>query len=51
VSQEVIEQVLGMPMPASPGIKVKDFCSENDLSFETIKPALQAEVDLVSSNP
>lgn len=47
VSQEAIEAVLGMPMPASPGIKVKDFCSDNDLSFETIKLALQAEVDQV----
>jgi len=27
------------------GITVKDFCSANGLSFETIKAALQAEVD------
>lgn len=42
---ETIEQVLGMPMPAAPGMTVKDFCSQNGLSFETIKPALQAELD------
>lgn len=42
---ETIEQVLGMPIPAAPGMTVKDFCSQNGLSFETIKPALQAELD------
>ena len=46
VSQEVIEQVIGAPMP-NPLTKVKDFCTEQGLSFETIKPALQAEVDKV----
>lgn len=46
VSQEVIEQVTGKPMP-NPLTKVKDFCAEQGLSFETIKPALQAEVDKV----
>jgi len=45
VDQEAIEQVLGMPLPAAPGMTVKDFCTENGLSFETVKPALQAEVD------
>jgi len=42
---ETIEQVLGMSMPAAPGMTVKDFCSQNGLSFETIRPALQAELD------
>lgn len=42
---ETIEQVLGMPMPPAPGITVKDFCAQNGLSFETIKPALQVELD------
>ncbi len=46
VSQEVIEQVVGAPMP-NPLTKVKDFCTEKGLDFETIKPALQAEVDKV----
>jgi hypothetical protein len=46
VSQEVIEQVMGVPMPNSL-TKVKDFCAEQGLDFETIKPALQAEVDKI----
>lgn len=45
VSQAKIEQVLGMPMPASTGIKVKDFCSANGLSFETVKTGLQLEIE------
>ena len=44
VSQEVIEQIMGMPMP-NPLTKVKDYCTENGLNFETIKAALQIEVD------
>lgn len=47
VSTQAIEQVLGMPMPASTGMTVKDFCNANGLSFETVKPALQAEADKV----
>ena len=39
--------MLGMPMPAAPGTKVKDYCTENGLTFETIKAALQAEVDKI----
>ena len=46
VSQEIIEQVMGAPMP-NPLTKIKDFCAEKGLDFETIKPALQAEVDKV----
>lgn len=46
VSQQVIEQVLGKPMP-NPLTKVKDFCTEAGLDFEVIKPALQAEVDKI----
>jgi len=45
LTAETIEQVLGMPMPAAPGMTVKDFCSQNGLDFETIRPALQAELD------
>lgn len=44
---KAIEQVLGMPMPAAPGINVKDFCTQNGLDFEVVKPALQAELDKV----
>jgi len=46
VSQEIIEQVIGAPMP-NPLTKVKDFCTEKGLDFEVIKPALQTEVDKV----
>jgi hypothetical protein len=45
--KEIIEQVLGKPMPAAAGMTIKDFCTQNGLSFETIKPALQAEVDRI----
>jgi hypothetical protein len=34
-------------MPASTGIKVKDFCSANGLSFETVKTGLQLQIDQV----
>ena len=47
VSQATIEQVLGAPVPAALGVKVKDYCTEKGLNFETILPALQAEVDKV----
>ena len=46
VSQQVIEQIIGEPMP-SPLVKIKDYCTEKGLSFETIKTALQVEVDKV----
>ena len=46
VSQEIIEQIIGAPMP-NPLMKVKDFCTEKGLDFEVIKPALQTEVDKV----
>jgi hypothetical protein len=46
VPQDVIEQIIGAPMPGA-AIKVKDFASEKGLDFETIKTALQAEVDKV----
>ena len=47
VSKATIEQVLGTSMPAAPGMKVKDYCTEKGLNFETIRTALQAEVDKV----
>ena len=47
VAAETIEAILGKPMPAAKGVLIRDFCTENDLGFETIKTALQAEVDLV----
>jgi len=46
VPQEVIEQIIGAPLP-DPAMTVKDFASANGLDFETLKPALQAEADKV----
>lgn len=46
VPQEIIESIIGAPMP-DPAMTVKDFASANGLDFETLKPALQAEVDKV----
>jgi len=44
VSQSVIEQILGAPMP-NPLTTIKDFCTAQGLSFETVKTQLQVEVD------
>ena len=46
VSQQTIESIIGAPMP-DPAIKIKDYATANGLDFETLKPALQAEVDKV----
>ncbi|GAB4401138.1 MAG: hypothetical protein OHK003_27410 [Anaerolineales bacterium] len=46
VPKEAIEALIGASMP-DPAMKVKDFASANGLNFETLKPALQAEVDKV----
>jgi len=40
----MIEQVIGAPMP-SPLTKIKDYCIEKGLDFETVKATLQAEID------
>lgn len=45
VSKASIEGILGKPMPADAASTVKDFCTANNLDFETIKPGLQAEAD------
>ena len=47
VSQETIETMLGGPMP-NPLIKVKDYCLEQGLNFEEIRPAIQTEIDKVA---
>ncbi|MBI5840189.1 MAG: hypothetical protein HZB19_08805 [Chloroflexi bacterium] len=44
VTQETIEQIMGIPMPNAL-TTIKDYCTEKGLDFETIKTALQAEVD------
>ncbi|MFH2038559.1 MAG: hypothetical protein ABIJ65_03900 [Chloroflexota bacterium] len=44
VSQPAIESILGGEMP-NPLIKIKDYCMENNLLFETVKIDLQVLVD------
>jgi len=44
VSQAAIENVIGGAMP-NRLVKVKDYCTENGLAFETIKTALQTEIN------
>lgn len=46
VPKETIEALIGADMP-DPAMKVKDYAAANGLDFETLKPALQAEVDKV----
>jgi hypothetical protein len=46
VPRATIEQLIGAPMP-DPAMTMKDYASANGLGFETLKPALQAEVDKV----
>ena len=46
VPKEIIETLIGADMP-DPAMKVKDYASANGLDFETLKTALQAEVDKV----
>jgi hypothetical protein len=44
VPQATIEGILGVPLP-NPLTKIKDFCTEQGLNFEEIRPALQAEIN------
>ena len=44
VPQDTIEKLIGASLPDS-AMTLKDFASANGLNFETLKPALQAEVD------
>lgn len=46
VPKTTIEQIIGAPMP-DPAMKVKDYAAANGLDFESLKLALQAEVDKV----
>ena len=46
VPQGIIEGLIKAPMPDA-AVTVKDYASANGLNFETLKPALQAEVDKV----
>jgi hypothetical protein len=47
VPQEIIESILGAPMP-NPLTKVKDYCTEQGLNFEEIRPTIQAEIDKIA---
>jgi hypothetical protein len=47
VPQGTIETVIGGPLP-SLLTKVKDYCTEQGLTFEEIRPAIQAEIDKVA---
>ncbi|HEX6033942.1 MAG TPA: hypothetical protein VFY83_05875 [Anaerolineales bacterium] len=47
VSQQIVEQLIGAPMP-DPALSLKDYATANGLDFETLKIALQAEVDKVT---
>ena len=44
LSQETIAQVIGGPIP-DPAMRVKIYCDENGLDFETVKEQLQSELD------
>lgn len=46
VPPETIETLIGASLP-DPAMTLKDYASANGLNFETLKPALQAEVDKV----
>jgi hypothetical protein len=46
VPQNLIEKIISVPMP-DPATAIKDFASANNLDFEVLKTALQAEVDKV----
>ena len=45
VSKAAIEKALGVAMPSDQMVKVKDYCTEKSLDYETIKTALQTLVD------
>ncbi len=44
LQQETIEQVIGGPMP-EPLTRINTYCDAQGLDFETVKEALQVEVD------
>jgi hypothetical protein len=47
IPQATLEAIIGGQM-ASPLTKVKDYCSEQGLNFEEIRPALQVEIDKIA---
>jgi len=46
VPQSVIEELIGAPIPGV-AMTLKDYAAANGVNFETLKPALQAEVDKI----
>ncbi len=44
VSQATIEKVMETSMPSAQVTKIKDYCTEKGLNFETIRPALCSQV-------
>ena len=44
ISDTVVEDILGMP-PGKSGVAIRDFCSDNNIEFSTIKEALQEILD------
>ena len=44
VPEEKIVEIIGGPLP-DPLVKIKDYCQAQGLPFETVKLALQAEID------
>lgn len=46
VSRDVIEKLIGAPIPDA-AMALKDYAFASGLNFETLRPALQAEVDRV----
>ena len=48
ISQDVIEMVIGGPIP-DPAMRIKIYCDENGLDFETVKENLQTEIDKLNS--
>lgn len=45
LTREAIEKITGLPLPTDLAVKIKDFATANNLSFETVKSELQAAVD------
>ncbi len=45
VPQATIERVLGASLPAQPSIRIRNYCVASGLRYETVRTALQAEVD------
>jgi lambda repressor-like predicted transcriptional regulator len=44
VPQTAIEEIIGASLPEA-AMTLKDYAAANELEFETLKPALQTELD------